>query len=211
MCKSSRLHKRGDTLTKQVSSIYRKKLLNAVLFFAKNTKHLNLTKVSKLLYFLDFTHFNQTGYPSIGLNYYAFRKGPVPRDFWLEIKDGNVPEDFRGRLALIPRTDDFAPNYKELEIRAIKGPDFSVFTPRETKILENLAFIFRDARAGEISEVSHLPKQPWDITFKKSGENSLIDYLLAIDEKSEISLDDATDSLKEHFEAIRNFRIEPIK
>lgn len=198
-------------MTTQVSSIYRKKLLNAVLFFAKNTKHVNLTKLSKLLYFLDFTHFNQTGYPSIGLNYYAFRKGPVPRDFWLEIKDGNVPEDFRGRLALIPRTDDFAPNYKELEIRAIKSPDLSVFTPRETKILENLAFIFRDARAGEISEVSHLPKQPWDITINKSGENKPIDYLDSIDEKSEINLDDARDSLKEYFEAVRNFGLEPTK
>jgi len=198
-------------LTTQVSSIYRKKLLNAVLFFAKNTKHANLTKLSKLLYFLDFTHFNQTGYPSIGLDYYAFQKGPLPKDFWLEIKDGNVPEDFRGKLALIPMTDDFTPNYKELKIRAIKSPDLSVFTPREIKILENLAFIFRDARAGEISEVSHLPKQPWDITIKKSGENCLIDYLLAIDEKSEISLDVATESLKEHFEVVRNFGIEPTK
>lgn len=198
-------------MTTQVSSIYRRKLLNAVLFFAKNTKHLNLTKLSKLLYFLDFTHFNQTGYPSIGLNYYAFQKGPVPRDFWLEIKDGDVPEDFRGKLALIPRTDEFAPNYKEMEIRAIKSPDLSIFTPRETKILDDLAFMFKEARAWEISEVSHLPKQPWDITKKKSGENCLIDYLLAIDEKSEVSLDDAKDSLKEHFEAIRNFGLEPTK
>lgn len=198
-------------MTTQVSSIYRKKLLNAVLFFAKNTKPLNLTKLSKLLYFLDFTHFNQTGYPSIGLNYYAFHKGPVPRDFWLEIKDGNVPEDFSGRLALIPRTDDFAPNYKELEIRAIESPDLSVFTPREIKILEELAFIYKDARAGQMSEVTHLPKQPWDVTRQKSGENKPIDYLDSIDEKSEINLDDARDSLKEYFEAVRNFGLEPTK
>lgn len=198
-------------MTTQVSSIYRKKLLNAVLFFAKNTKHVNLTKLSKLLYFLDFTHFKQTGYPSIGLNYYTFPWGPVPRDFWLEIKDGNVPEDFRGKLALILRADDFAPNFKEIEVRAIKGPDLSIFTPRETKILDDLAFIFKEARAGEISEVSHLPKQPWDITKKKSGENCLIDYLLAIDEKSEIRLDEARESLKEHFEAVRNFGLEPTK
>jgi len=192
-------------------NVYRRKLLSAILFFAKNTKHVNLTKLSKLLYFLDFTHFKQTGYPSIGLKYYAFRKGPVPRDFWLEIKDGNVPEDFKGKLALIPRTDNFAPNYKELEIRAIENPDSSVFTPREMKILEYLAFVYKEARARDISEVTHLPNQPWDITVKKSGENSLIDYLLAIDEKSEVSLDEAKDSLKEHFEAVRNFGIEPIK
>ncbi len=198
-------------MTKQVSSIYRKKLLNAVLFFAKNTKHVNLTKLSKLLYFLDFMHFKQTGYPSIGLNYYAFPKGPLPKDFWLEIKDGNVPEDFRGKLALIPKTDDLAPNFKEIEVRAIKGPDLSIFTPRETKILDDLAFIFKEARAWEISEVSHLPKQPWDVTIKNIGEKCLIDYLLSIDEKSEVRLDDARESLKEHFEAVRNFGLEPTK
>lgn len=192
-------------------SIYRRKLINAVLFFAKNTKHINLTKLSKLLYFLDFTHFKQTGYPSIGLKYYAFRKGPVPRDFWLEIKDGNVPEDLKGKLALIPRTDDLAPSFKEIEVKAIKSPDLSVFTPREAKILEDLAFVFKDARAWEISEVSHLPKQPWDITIKKCGENCLIDYLLSIDEKPEVSLEDARDSLKEYFEAMRNFSLDPTK
>ena len=197
-------------MTMQVS-IYREKLLNALLFFAKNTKHLNLTKLSKLLYFLDFTHFKQTGYPSIGLRYYTFQRGPVPKDFWLEVRDGNVPEDFKGKLALIPRTDELAQSFNEIEFRAIAKPDFSIFTPREMEILNNLAFIYRDARAWEIAEVSHLPNHPWDVTIKKGGENCLIDYLLSIDEKSEVRLDDARESLKEHFEAVRNFGLEPTK
>ncbi len=193
------------------SNIYRVKLLNAVLFFAKKTKYLNTTKLSKLLYFLDFTHFKQTGYPSIGLRYYAFEKGPVPKDFWLEIKEGNVPEDFRGKLALISKRDEIDPNRKEIEFRAVTNPDLSVFTPREVKILDNVAFMFRDVRAWEISEISHLPSQPWDVTKKQKGLNQLIDYLLAIDEKSNIDLEDAKESLKEHFEAVSNFHLEPTK
>lgn len=192
-------------------NVYRKKLLNAVLFFAKNTNHLNLTKLSKLLYFLDFTHFNQTGYPSIGLDYYAFEWGPVPRDFWSEMKDGDVPEDFKGRLALILKTDDLSPSCKEIEVRAIEKPNLSLFTSREIKILEDLAFIYKKARGRDISEVTHLPKQPWDITVKKYGKNKLIDYTLGIDEKSEVSPDDAMESLKEHFEAVRNFDLKPTK
>lgn len=191
-------------------NIYRKKLLNSVLFFAKNTKYLNLTKLLKLLYFLDFTHFKQTGYPSIGLEYYAFEWGPVPKDFWSEIKDGNVPEDFEGKLSLILKTDEFDVK-KGIEIRAIESPDLTIFTPREIKILKYLADIFRDARGKDMSEVSHLPKQPWDITRKKSGKNQLIDYLLCIDEKSGVSLDDARESLKEHFEAIHNLKLKPTK
>jgi len=190
-------------------NIYRKKLLNAVLFFTSNTKRVNLGKLSKLLYFLDFIHFNQTGYPSIGLKYYAFKKGPVPRDFWLEIRDADVPEDFKGKIALIRRTDDFEPNYKEVEIHALEKPDLSVFTPREIEILDELAFVYKEATASNMSEITHLPKQPWDITRKEKGKNQLIDYLVSISEKSAIGLEDATDSLKEHFEVVRNFEIKP--
>jgi len=192
-------------------NIYRKKLLNAVLFFASNTKRVNLGKLSKLLYFLDFIHFNQTGYPSIGLKYYTFEKGPVPRDFWLEIRDADVPEDFKGKIVLIRKTDDFAPHYKEVEIRALEKPDLSVFTPRETKILNDLAFVYKEATASDMSEVTHLPKQPWDITMKEKGKNQPIDYLVSIGEESAVSLDDAADSLKEHSEVVRNFEIEPTK
>jgi len=190
------------------TNIYRRKLLNAVLFFAKNTKRVNLTKLSKLLYFLDFMHFKQTGYPSIGLEYYSFRKGPVPKDFWLEVKDGDVPEDFRGKLALIPRVDELTPSFKEIEFRAISDPDLSIFTPRERGILNKLAFVFKEATGGNISEVAHLQNQPWDMTIKKIGENHPIDYLLAIDKESEVALEEARESLKEHFEAVRNFSLD---
>lgn len=192
-------------------NIYRRKLLNAVLFFASSTKRVNLGKLSKLLYFLDFMHFNQTGYPCIGLKYYAFEKGPVPKDFWLEIRDASVPEDFKEKIALIQRTDDFAPNYKEVEVRALEKPDLSVFTPRETKILEKLAFMYKEATASDMSEVTHLPKQPWDITKKQKGKNKPIDYLVSISEGSAVSLDDAEETLKEHFEVVHSFDIEPTR
>jgi len=192
-------------------NIYRRKLLNAILFFARNTKRVNLGKLSKLLYLLDFTHFNETGYPSIGLRYYAFEKGPVPRDFWLEIRDANLPEDFKGKIRLIRRTDDFAPSYKEVEIHALEKPDLSVFTPRETKILENLAFMYKEATGSDMSEVTHLPKQPWDITIREKGKNKPIDYLVSISEESAVSLDHATDTLKEHLEVVHNFGISPTK
>jgi len=192
-------------------NIYRRKLLNAVLFFASSTKRVNLGKLSKLLYFLDFMHFNQTGYPCIGLEYYAFEKGPVPKDFWLEIRDASVPEDFKRKIALIPRMDDFAPNYREVEVRALEEPDLSVFTPREIKILEKLAFMYKEATASDMSEVTHLPKQPWDITKKQKGKNKPIDYLVSISEESAVSLEDAEDTLKEHGEVVHNFDIEPTK
>ena len=170
-----------------------------------------MTKLLKLLYFLDFTHFKQTGYPCIGLKYYSFQRGPVPKDFWLEIRDGNVPEDFRDKLALIPRKDDLNQDFREIEFQAKANPDLSIFSPRELEILDNLAFVFKDARAWEMAEVTHLPQQPWDTTIREKGKNRLIDYLLAIDEESEVDLEDARESLKEHFEVLSNFQLEPSK
>lgn len=193
------------------TNIYREKLLHAILFFARNTKYVNMTKLSKLLYFLDFDHFKQTGYPCIGLEYYAFEKGPVPKDFWLEVRDGDVPDDFRGKLAIVPKKDDTNKTFRELEFRAIVAPDLSVFTPREKKLLEKIAFVFRDARAWEISEISHLPRQPWDITMKERGKNCPIDYLLAIDKESGAELEESKQSLKEYFEAMHNFGLEPTR
>jgi len=193
------------------SNIYRTKLLNSVLFFAKKTKFANTTKISKLLYFFDFMHFKQTGYPAIGLKYFSFNQGPVPKSFWLEVKDGIVPEDFKKALALIPRRSESDPTFQEIEFKAKKSPDFSVFTPREIDILNNLALMFRDVKAWQISEISHLKNQPWDITRKEKGENKPIDYLLAIDNDAEVELDEAKASLKEHFEVTKNLSIQPNK
>jgi len=193
------------------SNIYRTKLLYAILFFAKNTKFANTTKICKLLYFFDFKHFKQTGYPSIGLQYFAFEKGPVPKSLWLEVKDCKVPDDFKEKLALLSYKDEYDPNFKEIEFKAIQSPDMSVFTPREKKILEELAFVYKDVKAKEISEISHLKNQPWDITKKEKGINAPIDYLLALDNDDEVDKEEAKESLKEHFEIIKNFSLEPTK
>jgi uncharacterized phage-associated protein len=177
---------------------YRRKLLNTILYFSnKKVKHLNTTKLSKLLYFLDFTHAKQTGYPAIGLEYNAFPKGPVPKKFWLEIKDGNVPADFKTYLKIVTRKDDFSPDYRELNFIAKTAPDITVFTPREQKILDELAFIYMDATAPEMSEISHLPNEPWDMTYRSKGKNAVIDYKLASE----------SPKLNEHFEAVKNFNL----
>jgi uncharacterized phage-associated protein len=193
-------------------NIYRQKLLNAVLFFiSKRIKHLNTTKLMKLLYFFDFTHVKQTGYPAIGLKYFTFQRGPVPKDFWLEIQEGKVPDDFKGKIVPVPKTDDLNPDYKEYEFRSKSEPEMSVFTPRELEILERLAFMYKEASAREISEVSHLKNQPWDVTKKTKGLQKPIDYMLALDNEAEVSKEEAEDSLKDFFANIDNFCLSPTR
>ena len=193
-------------------SIYRAKLINAVLFFTKETKHTNTTKLMKLLNFFDFEHFNQTGYPSIGLEYFAFEKGPVPKKFWLEVKDATPPEDLDKLVKIITRQWGNN-NYKELEFVARTGAkvDFSIFTEREKNILNSLAFIYKNATASEMSEISHQENLPWEKTIKEKGQNAEIDYLLALDEKSGITYKEAEETLDDYFETLKAFKIEPVK
>lgn len=192
-------------------NIYRQKLVNAVLYFAKETKHLNITKLMKLLNFFDFEHFSQTGYPSIGLEYFTFDKGPVPRKFWLEVKDANLPDDLKDKV--IVNNKEWGQDKKELEFLAKTSAqvDFTVFTPREKKILDKLAFIYKDATAKQMSEISHEDDMPWEITKREKGMNQEIDYILALDEHSEIDKEEAQENLKEHFAAMKAFNIEPVK
>lgn len=195
------------------SNFYRDKLLNAILYFASNTKKPNLTKILKLLYFLDFTHFKETGYPSINLLYYTWEYGPVPKDFYEEVKDGNVPEDFIDDLTIIPsnRWDQDYPGRKEYIFKSKKKPNLAIFTPREIRILEYLCDIYRDATANQMSEITHLHKQPWDTTKREKGLHQYIDYLLSIDDTSSLTINNASEKLKEHFEVLNNFGLNPTK
>ncbi len=194
-------------------NIYRQKLINAVLFFAKETRHLNITKLMKLLNFFDFEHFKQTGYPSIGLEYHVFEHGPVPKKFWLEVKDGVSPEDLKVCVAINVKTREYDKNKKEIEFFAKSGVqvNFTIFTRREREILENLAFIYKDANAKTMSDISHEAEKPWEITKKEKGLYAEIDYLLAIEDTSSINREEAKENLRDHFAALKAFDIEPTK
>ena len=61
---------------------HREKLINAIIYFAKNTTYCGKTKLLKLLYFLDFYQFKQTGKSVTGLDYFAWKMGPVPKELF---------------------------------------------------------------------------------------------------------------------------------
>src|SRR5947209_11343888 len=70
----------------------REKLLNALAYFIENTSWYGKTKLYKLLYFLDFEHFKETGRSVTGLDYFAWEMGPVPAALQNEIE--NPKPDF---------------------------------------------------------------------------------------------------------------------
>ena len=56
----------------------RQKLIQAAVYFALNTQGCGKVKLFKLLYLLDFAHFRETGRNVTGLDYVAWKLGPVP-------------------------------------------------------------------------------------------------------------------------------------
>jgi len=204
-----------DELFSEVASmslnIYRNKLLNAIVFFSKNTNYCNTTKLLKLLYHLDFIHFKQTGFPSIGLTYKTYAKGPVPVRFWKEIQRGNVPSDFKDKFEIVNKTGLHKPDEKEFYFKALTEPDVSIFTPREQEILVELVNKYKNKYAKEICEETHLPRQPWHNTKVLSGYNKQIDYLLSLDDEAKISQDKAKNNLNEFYAAVKHFNLRATK
>lgn len=66
------------------------KLEQVVVFFGHNMRKLGKVKLFKLLYFLDFEHFRDTGRSVTGLDYFAWKMGPVPKSLFEELDAGDL-------------------------------------------------------------------------------------------------------------------------
>lgn len=180
----------------------REKLINAIIYFLTNTKHCGKTKLFKLLYYFDFIHFRETGKSVTNLDYFAWDFGPVPKELFNEFK--NPPSDLQCNI-FIPQKDDKA----FVALKAKKKFDDTYFSKRELCILENVAFIFKDAKAEAIKEATHLPNEPWDKTLKTKGGKSKIDYMLALDDtENSLPLDEVMERIQDREEIKKAFRAE---
>lgn len=164
----------------------RDKTINAMIYFLKNTQHCGITKLLKLLNQLDFIHFKQTGKSVTGQIYYAWERGPVPVDLWKELH--NPGKDLLE--SFIFPSDKGENSFYQIKPR--KSFSDLHLTKREMRILEKLAFFFKEAKAEDIVELTHLPGMPWDTTLKKKGLKAEISYFLALDDTEDsLSREDA--------------------
>ena len=184
---------------------YQQRLVSAIQYFSKKVKYPSKTKMFKLLYFMDIEHIKETGLPITNLEYYTWEYGPVPREIWYDLKDGRNPEYFSGFVKLIPISYDEDDESSKLEFRCVKPPDMSVFTPRQIRILEKIAIIYRDAISIEMSKISHEINKPWSITKEQKGMNEKIDLTIAIESSNKIDQEKAKRLISEREEMIYNF------
>lgn len=163
----------------------REKLLNAIIFFCNNTQKCYKLKLMKLLYYLDFWHFKETGRSVTGLKYNAWEKGPVPVKVYHEITPEKNPDDLKEYLFVEEEILNEITGSKKFVIKPKKEFNPKIFSKREIMILKKVAEIFKDAPGDLMKDATHLKNAPWDKTIKDKGQNAEIDYMLSLDDESD--------------------------
>lgn len=138
----------------------REKLIEAILYFCKGTRHCHTLKLFKLLNFLDFEHFRQTGRTVTGLDYAAWERGPVPGDLWRELKD-RPGKDILDAMAVVSLRDETTGEVTRRDIKPKRPFNPDIFTKRELGIMARLSEIFSEARGDTMSDFSHFKRLPW--------------------------------------------------
>ena len=157
----------------------REKLVNAINFFVRETKRCHTLKLFKLLNFLDFEHFRQTGAGVTGLTYKAWPNGPAPSALWHELQHGGH-EDLQKSVAVFPVKDDLTNQLLRRDLKPRAAFDESYFTKRELKIMKMLAEVFHEIGAEDMSQFSHSRRLPWGKVFAQGkGNGREIPYELA--------------------------------
>jgi uncharacterized phage-associated protein len=166
------------------------KILNGIKYFVTHTRHVGRTKLFKLLYFWDFIHFKRYGMSITGYDYYTYPFGPVPKDLYDVINRNELPGFLQSNIAVMEDEEEETDGFKKFKlILRNRKIDYSCFSPNELRVLEEVAFEYKEATAKIMTEITHLHNSPWDKT-RQEGMFIPIDYFLAIDEETPLDRDE---------------------
>lgn len=189
-------------------NITEQKILSGIAYFVKHTKNVGRTKLFKLLFYLDFIHFKRFGKSVTGYEYYTYPFGPVPQQLFEQINKDELPKFLKDSITIEVVEDKEENQFISFQVKVKnKKVDFDWLSPNEKAVLEEVAFIFKDATGSEMKEITHLPNTPWDKTIKEKGMFKPIDYFLALDKESSIELEDAKERFKLQRELLADGRI----
>ena len=153
----------------QKSTYDEDKQKNIILYFLNtiNNAYLGLTKLMKLLYYVDFEFYQNEKSSVTGDEYVAMPYGPVPRraEGLLE-KMTNNGEIHMEQVVFVYPQNKYYPKVEH---------DMSVFSSRELSHIENIAKRFEHWTAKQMTDLTH-DEYPWQTT--KLGE--VIDYNLVL-------------------------------
>ena len=162
----------------------KEKLFNVIIYFLNNTKKCHKLKLLKLLYFLDFEHYRQTGKSVTGLEYYAWEKVPVAKEVYEGIDAPDKLEGLSNYITSFKEEFEDGSGYK-IVIKPKKNFDPKLFSKRELKLLSETAEKFLEATGDQMKDASHFINHPWDKTVKEKKHFAKIDFDLVLDSKKD--------------------------
>jgi len=152
-----------------MSSLNKAKYKNAILYFLEhiNNSHLGKVKLMKLLYYMDFDHFEKCGTSITGDEYKNYPAGPVPEGGDAILKEMQAE-------GLIDISKEQVIDYLKYKYTPKARHEPSAFLPSEVEILSSVAEKWEHHSTNEIIAASH-GEAPWLAT--ENGET--IPYALA--------------------------------
>jgi uncharacterized phage-associated protein len=156
----------------------RQKLIQAAVYFAANTEGCGKVKLFKLLYLLDFAHYRETGRSVTGLDYVAWKLGPVPVELAQEWDQ--LEPDMAAAIDIVPeRIVDHVRERVEPKIPF----DESLFTKRELGLMHRIARQYERDLSKPMVNVTHEERGPWAAIWDNGrGSNERIPYTLGVAE-----------------------------
>lgn len=178
----------------------RQKMIHAIIYFAENTRQCGKTKLHKLLYLLDFKHYSMTGRSVTGLEYYAWKMGPVPVALQNELDEPQ--DDF---CAAIGMSCEKVIDLPRLKFEPKCEFDPSLFSKREMKLLQGIARQYKNKTANEMVDVTHGENHAWAKIWRNGdGYNNLIPYEVSLGD-NELEFHRISELAAEHREIQANY------
>jgi len=122
------------------------------------------TVIYKLLYFIDFDHYERYEEQLIGATYKKNKYGPTPVEF-RKVIDQMVASN---EIVKIP---DKYFNYPQTKYLPLRNPDLSQLSASEMDTIDHVLARLSDMNAGQISEYSHN-----DVPWLTADEGAIIRY-----------------------------------
>lgn len=184
------LHKNSEKGVFHITRMNKLRIGNTIAFLAMKVPKLSKTALMKLLWLLEEEHFKLNNELFSGLEFKAFKNGPVPVDVYYDIIYRNRPnykKNFVGTYFDVLPKDEFGMGFPSYDV-IVPVEDFkfnpSIFSKRELNSLDKIIFKYGNLPAYVLIDITHSIGSPWERTV---SENQ-IDFSATFTSKHSINL-----------------------
>lgn len=125
------------------------KIANIVQLIIAHIGMTFVTKMNKLMFYIDFIHYKKHGYGITGITYKALPFGPVPRQ-WGKLYSSLPGIDMEEYV--------YPSGQSGIMLNATKETSSMLLNEYEISTIERVCSLFSNMSAGDISQTSHLEK-----------------------------------------------------